>query len=112
MALKGSPYLCELKTSCPEAALRYLDKIKQINCDPYTLSEGDFDYGLACVPPITSMDIVTYIVLTHSFYTNEQMRAYKSLEAYKYFEAGFVEKVGFKNINNLVLLVGKVSKLL
>lgn len=86
-----------------------MHKVKQIKCDPYALIEDDFEYGLEGVPPITYVDIISYVVLTHSFYTNEQMRAYKSLAAYKYFEAGFVAKVGFLNINNLVLLVGKVS---
>lgn len=109
MAFKESSYLSELRISCPEAADRYLEKVKQIKCDLYILSEGDFDYGLDCVPPITSIDIISYVVLTHSYYTNEQLRAYKSLAAYKYFEAGFVEKVGFQNIDDLVLLLGKVS---
>ncbi|XP_050505806.1 uncharacterized protein LOC126884063 [Diabrotica virgifera virgifera] len=109
MALKESSYLDQLRISSPEAADRYLDKIKQLNCDPYALSEVDFDYGLTYVPPIASMDILTYIVFTHSFYTHEQMRAYKSLAAYKYFKSGFVEKVGFKVINDLVLLIGKVQ---
>lgn len=109
MDLNFSAYLNDLKTNCPEAATRYMDKIKKIKCDPYTLTEEDFDYGIQSVPPITNMDIVSYLVLTHSFYTKEQMKAYKSLTAYKYFDAGFVDKVGCKNMENLVLLVGKVS---
>ncbi|XP_023311884.1 uncharacterized protein LOC111692233 [Anoplophora glabripennis] len=61
------------------------------------------------MPPISNMDIVSYLVLTHSYYSREQMKAYKSLQAYKYFAAGFVDKVGIKPINDYVLLVGKVQ---
>nr|XP_023015349.1 uncharacterized protein LOC111504870 [Leptinotarsa decemlineata] len=55
------------------------------------------------------MDIVAYLVLTHSFYTNEQMKAFKSLEAHKYFTSGFVLKAGTKVINDFYVLVGKVK---
>lgn len=37
------------------------------------------------------------------------MKAYKSLQAYKYFEAGFVSEIGTKQINDFYVLVGKVS---
>ncbi|KAK5648187.1 hypothetical protein RI129_003079 [Pyrocoelia pectoralis] len=37
------------------------------------------------------------------------MKAYKSLQAYKYFEAGFVQKVRCKRINDMVVIVGKVK---
>lgn len=64
------------------------------------------------VPPITNMDIVSYLVLTHSYYTKEQMKAFKSLQAYKFFEGGFVIKVGTKLVNDLYILVGKVCQLI
>ncbi|KAJ8944604.1 hypothetical protein NQ314_009439 [Rhamnusium bicolor] len=56
-----------------------LEKIKVLQCDPYNLKDSDFDFGLDSIPPITNMDIVTYLVLTHSYYTKEQMKGYKSL---------------------------------
>lgn len=77
--------------------------------DPFTFQDDDFSFEMEAVPEVTLMDIVAYLVLTHSFYTNDQMRAYKSLEAYKYFEAGFVEKVGCKSFpNNFTVMVGQV----
>ncbi|XP_074039917.1 uncharacterized protein isoform X1 [Leptinotarsa decemlineata] len=109
MAFKQSEYLFNLKKSHPEVAARYVEKVKDLNCDPNTLAEGSFDNGLDYVPPITSMEIICYLVLTHSFYTKEQMRAYKSLNAFKYFEAGFVENVGFQLINDYVLIAGTVK---
>ena len=107
--IKPSVYLSDLTKTCKEAAKRYLEKITAIMCDPYALSDLDFEFGIESVPPITNMDIITYLVLTHSYYTKEQMKAYKSLTAYKYFESGFVEKVGIKKFENYILLVGKVS---
>lgn len=85
-------------------------KLKLIqDVDPFTLTSDDLDYSLNGIPPVTNMDIVTYLVLTHSFYTNEQMKAFKSLEAHKYFTSGFVLKAGTKVINDFYVLVGKVS---
>lgn len=56
------------------------------------------------------MDMVNYLILTHSFYTGQQLKAYKSLQAYKYYEAGFVQDVMAKRMNeNYFVIVGKVS---
>ncbi|CAG9769281.1 unnamed protein product [Ceutorhynchus assimilis] len=55
------------------------------------------------------MDIACYLFLTHSFYTQEQMKAFKSLQAYKYFESGFVLKIGAKITHNCYVLVGKIK---
>lgn len=85
-------------------------KLKLIhNLDPFTLGNCDLDCTVSGIPPVTNMDIVSYLVLTHSFYTKDQMKAFKSLEAYKYFNSGFVLKAGTKIVNNLYVLVGKVS---
>lgn len=79
------------------------------NVDPFTLKVEDLDYTVHGIPPVTYPDIFSYLVLTHSFYTLQQMKAYKSLDAYKYFSAGFVLKTGTKVINGNYVLVGKVS---
>nr|CAH7723786.1 unnamed protein product [Callosobruchus chinensis] len=55
------------------------------------------------------MDILSYLVLTHSFYTKDQKKAYKSLQAYKYFESGFVIRAGTIVINDFYVLVGMVK---
>lgn len=54
------------------------------------------------------MDVVSYLVLTHSSYTKEPMKAFKSLQSFKYFEAGFVTKVGTKLVKDFYILLGKV----
>lgn len=85
-------------------------KLKLINdLDPFSLDFASLDYSLDGIPPISNMDIVAYFVLSHSFYTKEQMKAYKSLQSYKYFESGFVQRVGSKLVGDLYILLGKVS---
>ena len=48
------------------------------------------------LPEISTMDLVNYLILTHSFYTGKQMKTYKSLKAYRFVEAGFVQTLKFK----------------
>lgn len=85
-------------------------KLALINgLDPFTLKFSDLNHSLDGVPPITNMDIVSYLVLSHSYYSKVQMKAYKSLESYKYFESGFVLRVGTKMENDLYILLGQVS---
>ncbi|CAH1106498.1 unnamed protein product [Psylliodes chrysocephalus] len=106
---KLSDYAKGLAKTSLEGAISYSDKIKGLNLDPYTLTDADLDFEVEAIPPISNMDIVIYLVLTNSYYTEKQMKAYKSLTPYKYFEAGFVEKVGVKQVNGYMLLVGKVQ---
>ncbi|KAJ8964110.1 hypothetical protein NQ317_010891 [Molorchus minor] len=105
-----SNYLKKLLLENKDVGERYQMKLKVIhNLDPFILETSDLDYSTSGIPPITNMDIVSYLVLTHSFYTKDQMKAFKSLEAYKYFNSGFVLKVGSKVINTFYVLVGKVK---
>ncbi|VEN60950.1 unnamed protein product [Callosobruchus maculatus] len=71
--------------------------------------QEELSTALEDFPPITPFEIITYLVLTHSFYTNKQMEAYKSLAAYKFFEAGFVHDCGAKKIGHHIVVVGKVK---
>jgi len=85
---------------------RYLEKIKDIGepfCYEYRLLEADV------LPPVRSMDIFNYLVLSTSFCTGEQFKAYKSLDSYKYFASGFVSNVGGRVVADCFVVVGKVS---
>lgn len=56
-------------------------KLKLINyLDPFTLDFENLDYSLDGIPIIYNMDIVAYLVVNRSFYTKEQMKAYKSVD--------------------------------
>lgn len=104
-----SDYLKKLRLEHEDAARRYEAKIGAIGgVDPYSIAMSSLSYHPADFPSITNMDIVSYLVLTTSFYTRYQMKAYKSLAAYKYFEAGFVTECGVTKINNYCVIIGKV----
>ncbi|XP_074029184.1 uncharacterized protein [Leptinotarsa decemlineata] len=88
----------------------YKMKLRLVNgLDPFSLNVSDLDYSIDGVPPVTYMDIASYLVFTHSFYWHVQMKAYKSLESYKYFESGFVVIVETKIEDNLYISVGQVK---
>ena len=44
-------------------------------------------------PSIEYPDIYNYLIATSSLFTNDKLKAYKSLEAYKYFVSGWVSNV-------------------
>ncbi|KAI4463425.1 exonuclease phage-type/recb c-terminal domain-containing protein [Holotrichia oblita] len=105
-----SEYLQKLLLESPDVAKRYKEKIKLINnVDPFSLQDKEVSFLVDSFPKIQFVDIMAYLVFTHSFYTKEQIKAYKSLQSYKYLESGFVIKLGTKIIKDLVVLVGKVS---
>lgn len=86
-----SAYFANLFQTTSDVAERYKKKLRIIGyVDPYCLKERDLSHSPVGFPPVGSMDITCYLVLGTSFYTHQQMKAYKSLHAYKYFEAGFV----------------------
>ncbi|KAJ8979719.1 hypothetical protein NQ317_015543 [Molorchus minor] len=93
---------------------RYDAKIQLIdNVDPYSLGANELNRSLSFLPTVSIMDMVNYLFLTHSFYTGQQLlKAYKSLQAYKYYEVGFVKEVLAKKVHeNAFVVVGKVSSI-
>ena len=68
--------------------------------DPYTLVENWKD-NVKLLPDITWADIYNYLINTPSLYTNENLKACKSLEAYNFFVSGHVHDVAYHGINNL-----------
>ncbi|KAK3884699.1 hypothetical protein Pcinc_011019 [Petrolisthes cinctipes] len=81
-----------------ESLSRYTEKCKEIgNIDPYniprhawkditTLLGGD-------LPDLRHSDIYQYLINFKSAYNHKELRAYRSLEAYKYFIAGWVSEL-------------------
>ena len=53
-------------------------------------------------------DLLCYLVLETSYYTNEQFKAFKSLEAYNQMVSGFVTSVQGKEIADKIVVVAKV----
>ena len=70
---------------------RYLKKISVVGVDPAAIPSEQF--SSECLPPIEVSDLLSYLVLETSYYTNKQFKAFKSLEAYNQMVSGFVASV-------------------
>ena len=69
----------------------YDEKLKLIeNIDPYNVSNFLFADSMELWPEIEFPGIANYLLFSTSSYTEEQLKAYKSLDAYEYFVAGWV----------------------
>lgn len=89
---------------------RYENKIVECGgIDPYSLVAKDLSVDPKDFPDITVLDIGNYMIQSVSPYTKRSFNAYKSTEAYSFFESGFVLSIGSKKTNDLVILIGRVS---
>ena len=86
--------------------LRYLRKISVVGVDPANIPSDQF--SPECLPPIEQSDLFSYLVLQTSFYTNDQFKNFKSLEAYNQVVSGFVATVKGKMISGKYVVVAKV----
>ena len=85
---------------------RYYERIEPVGTDPFLLSEKDFDAEF--LHPVESMDIVSFLALETSHYTQDQLRAFKSLQAYNQMVSGFMNTVQGRVINVNFVVIGKV----
>ena len=60
-------------------------KIAEVGMDQVTIPDEQFNSDY--LPPIEATDLLIYLVLETSFYTKQQFKAYKSLEAYNFYGA-------------------------
>ena len=88
---------------------RYLKKISLVGIDPAAIPKEQFNSE--CLPPIKVSDLLSYLVLETSYYTNKQFKAFKSLEAYKQAVSGFIISVQGAEIRNKIVVVAKVRNL-
>ncbi|XP_068743560.1 uncharacterized protein [Montipora capricornis] len=80
------------------AKTRYREKVVACGFDPYVLKKSDCSDELASFPSVGYPDIVNYLVLQTSWITGEQMKAYKSMEAYNFFVSGWVNTILTKSV--------------
>ena len=89
----------------------YEEQLKNIsNIDSSNLNASFYSDSSENWPNIKFPDIVNYLLFTSSRYTNDQLKAYKSLTSYQYFIAGWVRCIFVgKAMQNMRILIGKVS---
>ena len=105
----------------PASRVRYVQKIALAGVsDPYDIPSNLFvaiekhaRFDDKALPHLTYMDIANYLVFSCSYYTSANMKAFKSLEAYKYFVAGWVHGLQTWSIpeKQRVLVMAKVCQL-
>lgn len=107
MAPKSAKYIDGLQKEVRE---RYEVKVSLIGgIDPYDIGKVKLTSNVQCLPDITYIDILNYLVNTKSAYTLNDLKSYKSLEAYNQFVNGWIKDVLAMNVSNNVLVIAKVS---
>ena len=80
-----------------EVIQRYERKISVIGVDPYTINKDQFsDIRQSKSWPDISyrpIDIANFLIFQESAYSREQLKNYKSLEAYKLFQDGWLKEL-------------------
>ena len=70
---------------------RYHEIISAAGIDPFLVPEKYFNPE--CLPPVESIDLVSFLVLETSYYTQNQFKAFKTLQAYNQMVSGFIKSV-------------------
>lgn len=71
-----------------------MEKLKQFHLeDPFATADERWSEDLSKWPDVEFGDVYTNLTDTKGAYTKESLRAYKSLEAYNYYENGHVHTV-------------------
>ena len=65
--------------------------------DPYTLHEG-WRSDVTLMQDISWPDVYNYLINTPNTFSKESLKAYKSLEAYNFYENGHVQDIFFHSI--------------
>ena len=60
-------------------------------------------------PPVEHVDVINYLIFTPSAYMSDQLKKYKSLDAYKFFQDGWIKKILHKKSEDLHVLLAKVG---
>ena len=87
-----------------------MQKILDIGEDPFIyINKGAKTSGYSSqwrdLPQVTYRDIIFYLVETHSFYTQQQIRAYKGTDAYRFVYSGWVTSVRSKKCSDSKIVV-------
>ena len=86
---------------------RYLEKISAVGIDPLLIPQEKLDPE--CLPPVEASDLLSYLVLETSYYTNAQFKASRSLQADNQMVSGFISSVLGHLIKNKFVVIAKVQ---
>lgn len=106
MEVVHSAYYKSLKG---DVKVRYGEKIRKCGCDPYAIKKKNLSVNPHDFPEVTILDIGEYLVHSISSFTKKKFSAYKSTEAYKHFESGFVLYMGSQKYEEFAIIKGRVS---
>ena len=70
---------------------KMLEKISCVGIDPVLIP--DITYDPECLPPVESMDLLSFLVPDTSYYSKNQFKAYRSLQTYNQLVSGFVSSI-------------------
>lgn len=90
--------------------LRYTEKVDLFcdGVDPFSIPETE--YSTSLLPKnVQYFDVFNYCINKSSAYTLEAFRAYKSLDAYKMFECGWIQDIASKEVSVGCLISAHVS---
>ena len=97
----------------PPTQKRYKEKLEIIgNIDPYSVPDSHFSVKICDFPSICYPDIVNYLAFSPSPFSADDMKAYKSLEAYNQVIEGRVRDVKVMTTSGLKVVKGKVIRLI
>lgn len=92
-----------------ENQLRYLEKLIPLGgVDPYTLSNKDFSQEKNYTSKITYDKITQYLMCQISPFTQEEIRASKSMDAWVKVVCKWIKSIHFARFESYTLVVGKV----
>ena len=78
----------------------------EVGVDPLLIPDHKLDPE--CLPPIEASDLLSYLVLDTSYYTNKQFKAFKSLQAYNQMVSGFICSIQGTVLQKKHVVVAKV----
>ncbi|KAG4067591.1 hypothetical protein HA402_005363 [Bradysia odoriphaga] len=78
--------------------------------DPCKINKNEFYQSYEDLPSVNYFDLCNYFVYSKSVYTQQEMMAYKALNALKLYENGWVRSILVKPIpNDKTIVVGLVE---
>ena len=90
-------------------SVRFLNLSLFLDRASCTDADNDPNFQPDCLPPVESTDLLFYLVLETSFFTQQQFKAFRSLKAYNQMVSGFITGVKGHIIASKFVVLAKVT---